>query len=171
MNGGWIKTYTGGAVYPLNPEATSIDIRDIAHGLSLTCRFAGQCEEFYSVAQHSVLVTEQLPIKFRLAGLLHDASEAYLADIPRPVKSGLPDYVAAEAKLMGVIALRFGLPHPLPDIVKRTDTRMLATEIPQLLKSHRDIDVGVPPITGLKIKPIPPQDAEKQFLETYYLYM
>ena len=79
-------TYTGKEFYPLDPNPADIDIKDIAHALSNCCRFAGHIKSFYSVAQHSVIVSELCEPENALAGLLHDASEAYLSDIARPVK-------------------------------------------------------------------------------------
>ncbi|MFG0247924.1 MAG: phosphohydrolase, partial [Phycisphaeraceae bacterium JB051] len=78
----WIQTYTGKAFYPLREDPGIIDIRDIAHALSLQCRFNGHCSDFYSVAQHSVHVSEVVPQAFALWGLLHDAAEAYMSDLP-----------------------------------------------------------------------------------------
>jgi len=87
----YLSTFTGKKFFPFAPHPHQIDIRDIAHGLSLLCRFSGQCPYFFSVAEHSIYVADNL----KLEGLLHDASEAYLADLPRPVKIGLPEYIPA----------------------------------------------------------------------------
>ena len=84
--GDWIQTMSGVIFYPLDPRPEEIRIEDIAHALSHQCRFAGHCREFYSVAEHSVRVSRELPQEFMLWGLLHDASEAYLVDLPRPIK-------------------------------------------------------------------------------------
>lgn len=82
----WFTTYTGKKFYPFNPRIEDICIEDIAHSLSLICRFQGHLPEHYSVAQHSVLVSYLVPIELRLEGLLHDAAEAYIGDIIRPIK-------------------------------------------------------------------------------------
>jgi 5'-deoxynucleotidase YfbR-like HD superfamily hydrolase len=82
----WIQTYQGGCFEPFNPHPDQIHIRDIAHALALTCRFTGHCLDFYSVAQHSVMVSQIVSHKHALAGLLHDASEAYLTDVASPIK-------------------------------------------------------------------------------------
>ena len=103
-----IRVFTGTYIDPLNPQLEDIHIEDIAHGLSMQCRFGGHTKVFYSVAQHCVEVAMQLPDELRLAALLHDASEAYLLDIPRPVKGRLTNYKTIEKKLMSVIAKRFG---------------------------------------------------------------
>ena len=97
---GWITTYTGQHFYPLDPRPHEVNMLDIAHALSMICRFNGHTQFFYSVAEHSIRCAyhahEQWPdrIELQLAALLHDASEAYLCDIPRPVKLQLPDYRA-----------------------------------------------------------------------------
>ena len=80
-----MSTYTGKKFFPFDPRPEQICIEDIAHGLSMLCRFSGQCPYFYSVAEHSIYVVHCLPDNLQLEGLLHDASEAYLADLPRPV--------------------------------------------------------------------------------------
>lgn len=114
--GNWIETYTGIHFYPLDPREEEISIIDIAHALSLICRFNGHCKHFYSVAQHSVNVykylRERCPTDFnlQLAGLLHDASEAYISDVSRPVKSSLKGYLEIESNLMKVIFEAFDVP-------------------------------------------------------------
>ncbi len=93
------RLHSGHDIDPLNVKPADITIEDIAHGLSMTCRFAGQCRLYYSVAQHSVLVSTLVPESMALWGLLHDASEAYLGDIYGPLKQYLPNYLAIENHL------------------------------------------------------------------------
>lgn len=129
--GDWIQTYTGVVFYLLDPRVEDIKIEDIAHALSNLCRFGGHCKQFYSVAQHSVLVSCQVPAEDALWGLMHDASEAYLCDLPRPIKrfSCLgTDYKAIESDLMKVICKRFNLPEEMPASVEKADTDLLMTE-------------------------------------------
>lgn len=83
---GWIETYTGRKVYPLEPERSEFCIEDIAHALAMTCRFNGHCSEFMSVAQHCCFVSDLCPAELRLAGLMHDAAEAFLGDVVSPIK-------------------------------------------------------------------------------------
>jgi hypothetical protein len=130
-NTDWIQTYSGGQFWPLDPRAEEVEIADIAHALSNMCRFTGHVKEFYSVAQHSVLVAELVPTEHKLWALLHDASEAYLHDLPRPLKRSQPFgalYKGHEARLMEVICEKFGLPAEEPPCVKDADTRLLMTE-------------------------------------------
>src|SRR5271165_4859950 len=83
---GWIQTYTGKKFFPMDPKPEDICIEDIAHSLSMICRFTGHSREFYSVAQHSVYVSELCSEQWMLHGLLHDAEEAYTNDLARPIK-------------------------------------------------------------------------------------
>lgn len=136
--GDWIQTYTGKKFYPLDPRIEDIDVNDILHALSNQCRFAGHCTKFYSIAQHCVLVSIMCPIEDALWGLLHDASEAYLIDVPSPLKKS-PEFEAyrnAEKKLMTVICDAFDLSHDEPKIVKEVDKRILATEARDLTMSE-----------------------------------
>jgi len=85
----WIQTYTGKKFWAFDAAIADICIEDIAHALAMRCRFGCHCKEFYSVAQHSVIVSHHLPPELKLWGLLHDATEAYLPDVPRPQKGRL----------------------------------------------------------------------------------
>ena len=109
--------------------AADIQIADIAHHLSMLCRFTGAVREFYSVAQHSVLVSHIVPREFALVGLLHDATEAYINDLSRPMKLLTPEYVAYEKEhLWPLVAERFNLPLILPPCIKEADNIALVTE-------------------------------------------
>lgn len=167
----WIQTYTGRQFAPLAPCAADIDIRDIAHALSLLCRYTGHCSHFYSVAEHSVRVSRELPASLQLWGLLHDASEAYLGDLSRPLKhaGGFGDqYREAEQRLMSAIAERFGLEMPEPREVKEMDNVLLFTEQRDLMgrppKPWRD---PRPPLEEI-IQPWAPREAELVFLGTFW---
>ncbi len=126
--GGWIQTYSGGVFNGLDPNYAEVDIFDIAHALSLACRWTGHVRFHYSVAQHSVLVSEIVPRHDALWGLLHDASEAYIADMARPIKVGMPQYYEIEKRIMDAIADRFHLPRTIPKIVKWADDVLLCSE-------------------------------------------
>jgi hypothetical protein len=131
--GDYIQTYSGEYFYPRDPRESDIRIEDIARSLSHQCRFAGHTMRFYSVAQHCVACAYQAPHPFKLEALLHDASETYLVDLPRPVKTMLPDYKEMERGIERVIARRFNLPYPMSPEVKEVDNRMLFTEAAWLL--------------------------------------
>ena len=128
--GDWTQTFTGNRFYPFDPRPEDISIEDIAHHLAMICRFGGACRAFYSVAQHSVFVSDECPTKDALWGLLHDAAEAYVGDMVRPIKrlASMDLYREAEDRILGMIAARFGLSWPMPESVRRADEVLLATE-------------------------------------------
>lgn len=139
----FINTYTGLRFHPTNPSPDEIRLEDIAQGLSLTCRYAGQCEFFYSVALHSVHVSDELMErghgpKVQMHGLLHDAPEAYLSDIPGPVKAHLPEYRQMEESILKAVWKAFGLETPDEDewkVVKKADEELLNYEAEFLLSA------------------------------------
>lgn len=151
-----IITYSGKLVNVIDPDPETIDIHDIAHALANQCRFGGHTKIFYSVAQHSLLVAAKAPAKYKLEALMHDAAEAYLIDLPRPVKRLLPDYDKMENNLMMIIALKFGFKWPMPKVVREADDKMMLLEIASLL------DDGWP-------SPIQKMNApDLKFLELFY---
>lgn len=137
----WLQTYTGKAVSLIEPKPEQIDLEDIAHSLSLQCRFNGHVSQFYSIAEHSILVQMALlsrgeSKKVQRIGLMHDAAEAYVGDLVAPIKRlpGLSVYRALETAIWTeAIAPRFGLPDRIPDVVKRADLCMLVQEARELL--------------------------------------
>jgi len=131
--GDWIQTYNGRKFWPLDPKPEEIFINDIAHALSLICRYAGHCTGFYSVAQHSVYAAHLLPKELALSGLMHDAPEAYISDMPKPVKIFLPEYNQIEKGIEETIALKYNLPWPMPSKVKEIDWVLLKTEARDLM--------------------------------------
>ena len=116
-----IRTFTGIYMNVFNPTPGMICIEDIAHALSNQCRFGGHLPSFYSVAQHSICCSRYVNEEQKLAALLHDASEAYLLDIPRPIKNHLRDYKQIEDKLMKLISEKFGFDYPLHNDIKLAD--------------------------------------------------
>src|SRR5579859_2936777 len=126
--GNWMQTYTGRQAWPIDMRPEDIDINDIAHSLSMQCRYNGHCRRFYSVAEHSYWVSKYVEPENALWGLMHDASEAYVTDVPRPLKPFLTDYEHIEFMAQVAIALKFGLPYPIPANVHHIDNRILLDE-------------------------------------------
>lgn len=164
-----ILTYTGKYFdfFEVSPE--SICIEDIAHALANTCRFGGHVQEFYSVAQHSVLVSKTVPVEDAKWGLMHDAAEAYLVDVPSPLKALLPDYKNMENHVEEKVLEVFGLVGTKPSSVKRADLILLATEQRDLMAKHDDVWGSILGLTPLKetIVPLSPKLAEQQFLRRF----
>ena len=133
-----IRTYTGLYMNVFEPTLDMVCIEDIAHSLSMQCRFGGHLPKFYSVAQHSILVALRISeTGIKLEALLHDASEAYLMDIPSPIKKRLSNYKEIEENLMRIIGDKFGFTMPLHEKVKDADAYMLQWEWDNLmLRNH-----------------------------------
>lgn len=128
LRGDWMQTFSGRRFYPLSPRPDEVDPADIAHALSLLCRYGGHVDRFYSVAEHCVLMSQAVAPEHALAALLHDATEAYVVDVPRPLKLQLAGYREIEDQVWLAIAYRFGLDVELPASVKDADNRILLTE-------------------------------------------
>src|ERR1017187_3689810 len=166
---GFIGTFSGLRFWPLDPNPEQILIADIAHALAHQCRFGGHASKFYSVAEHSVHVSRICPVQDTLWGLLHDASEAYLVDLPRPLKL-LPEFAAyreAERRLQRAVAVRFGLAPEQPASVTEADDTMLWIEAHSLL--------GSMPVEAVRdtrppfeiTNPLLPVEAERLFLARF----
>jgi hypothetical protein len=145
---GWLLTFTGKRFDPLAPRSDDVDLVDIAHALSLTCRFCGHCRTFYSVAEHSVRASQLVAMPHARWALLHDAAEAYVTDLPRPLKGQLPQFAQLEDRVLRAIAVRFDLGWPMPDEVRVADDAMLATEL-------RDLMAPLPEPAELRASPLP----------------
>lgn len=166
--GNWMQTVSGRKFYPVDPRPDEVFIEDIAHALSMACRYAGHCTRFYSVAEHSVWVSTIVPPDLALIGLLHDATEAYVVDIPRPLKPYLTGYKDIEYKVWTAIADRFGLPHALPDEIKIADNAMLLAEREQNM-TPTDFDWCVPGEPApVRLNCLDPVYAEKVFLTRFH---
>jgi uncharacterized protein len=131
--GNWIETFTGQQFFPDDPRPEEVDIRDIAASLSKLCRFNGHTRVFYSVAEHCVLMAKYAfdslhSTRYALEALLHDGAEAYIGDMPKPVKDMDPIFQAMEDKIYAAVALRFSLPPKISGLVKVWDVAMLKTE-------------------------------------------
>jgi 5'-deoxynucleotidase YfbR-like HD superfamily hydrolase len=123
-----ILTTSGKYLDILDPQPEMIDIEDIATGLCHQPRWAGQMPAFYSVASHSIHVLQMVPEEYRLEALLHDATEAYIGDMPKPFKKHMPGFQMLEARLDQVIRRKFGLPTVQSKVVKEADLKALEFE-------------------------------------------
>ncbi len=171
---GAILTHSGMVLDVLNPRGDRINLTDISQGLSLVCRWGAQSNNFCSVAQHSVHVYEYVQHHApndrvsQAWALMHDAAEAYLGDMPTPLKRILPDYRALEDGLLRVIMRRFGLPQDEPDLVKEADNAVMHFEWPELMPHHPVVvpRPKVPPFEGRTWAPMESKDARYEFQRT-----
>jgi 5'-deoxynucleotidase YfbR-like HD superfamily hydrolase len=164
-----VHTVSKKAVYIKDPDPKLIDIEDIAHALSLHCRYGGQIPKHYSVAQHSVLVSQLCDPKDAFWGLMHDAAEAYTGDIISPIKVLLRDYKKIEAYFMNVICDKFGLHRKMPPSVKVADYNAYLLEEDNL-RGNNYWPSGIIPGWTATIKPLrfwTPEAAEKAFLRRF----
>jgi hypothetical protein len=167
--GDFMQTFTGRVYYPTDPRAEDVFIEDIAHSLSLQCRYAGHCILHYSVAEHSVHIARWLRQHYgpltAFYGLLHDATEAYCVDVPRPLKPSLTNYKVIEQLNWTAIAKRFGLPVEMPAAVHEADTRIIGDELvnmrPMSWHARHDNPLGV------QVGCWSPAVAEEEFLWTF----
>jgi 5'-deoxynucleotidase YfbR-like HD superfamily hydrolase len=188
-----IQTFTGRVIDPLNPTPEMFSIEDIAHSLSMQCRFSGHLHFFYSVAEHSVRASQQVEaeepavlgtVSAAFAALMHDGSEYALQDMASPLKNHPvlgKAYREAEAPVMVALATRYGLPqgfHEWPE-VKEADIRMLVTERRDLLQGGAPVTeeqfalwepwvAGVKAYPGLLYPTMLPSEAESAFLHTFF---
>jgi len=185
----WIETFTGKRVNPMHLDKELIDIVDIAHSLSLQCRFVGHCLTFYSIAEHSILVADLLrkmltenaddvdigaeaTRKTCLAALLHDATEAYLGDLSRPVKhhSAFKFFVEIEQQILGKIMLKYRCTGADWELIKKADNMMLATEAEHLMAdSGKGWYLPEPPLPR-RLRLLAPEDVEPMFLLRFEKY-
>ena len=168
-----ILTYCGNRFDFAEPWRSEISIIDIAHALSNICRFGGHCSRFYSVAQHSVMVSRIVPAEHAPTALMHDATEAYLGDISRPLKAMLPDYRCLDAAVEEEVSMYYGVTRPLPDCVIHADLVMLATEKRDLMPQDREEWAclkGIEPLPE-RIFPLPPEEAKGLFLDRFYGFL
>ena len=181
-NGDWILTYSGKAFYPTDPREADICIQDIAHALSMECRYGGHSRFHYSVAQHSVLLHDyckdvlQWGREACFYALMHDASEAYCKDIPRPLKAFMPDYRAIEALVDATIVRKFMILSALdPQTqlqLKQYDTRITLDEYAVMMKpgGQRWAIADLEPL-GIKVSSWQPGTAKYMFLNRARKYL
>jgi hypothetical protein len=165
----WIQVYPGQKFEALDPRKEDLTLEAIAHSLSMQCRYAGHISQFYSVAQHCLLVSRICDPEDALAGLLHDASEAYLVDIPSPIKKDprFSFYRTAEDKLQGVIAAWAGLETVMPSSVRRADAEALAIEADNFLPVIVDNWTHDIPRRDLQLIAMPPSVAKYEYIKRF----
>ncbi len=176
--GNFIYTYTGTMFYPMDPHADEVLIEDIGHALSQCCRFTGHTSSFYSVAEHSVRMAKEakregMDLQLQFVALMHDASEAYIVDVPRPLK--MEPYFGAlykkmEEGVMNVIAQKFNFAWPMPAEIKMLDNRLLNTEQRDLLSPEANSTGIWFPEDGIisrKLITWGPKKAKQQFFDTF----
>lgn len=161
-----IALHSGRLFDLVRPQDHAFDIEDIAHALSNQCRFAGQCRQFYSVAEHSILVSQMLS-SYQFEGLMHDASEAYIGDVTRPLKHLMPDYREIEEDIERAIAAAFDLHPNSTSLVKKADMSVMLAEYMQLFP-------GAPLNLKIPVEPAPievlgygPMKAKRLFLNRF----
>jgi uncharacterized protein len=169
MSTPYISTYLGNRFFPLEPRIDDVAIEDIAHGLAYQCRFNGQTRLFYSVAQHSLIVCSLVPNELKLAALLHDAAEAYLGDMVKPLKVLLPAFSEIEDNVSRIIGERFGVDLDHHPLVKQADMVALITEKRDLMPysvEEWSILKGIEPMS-VPIQAMSPDLAKQVFLDEF----
>lgn len=170
----WIQTYTGIKFDYLNPTVDMIELEDIAHALSLQCRYAGHCRYFYSIAEHCVLVSHLVPQQFRFAALMYDAAEAYMTDIPSPLKQLMPTFSIKEKRIHDVICQAFGIEISKFDYmtyIKPADLQAIRYETDALVPApHVDNWVDDLPKKTIhyELQMFSPSTAKALFIKTFY---
>ena len=169
----WIQTISGKKFSLVDPQPEDVCIEDVVAALTHIARFGGHARQFYSVAQHSVHVSDILPEEHRFAGLLHDAPEAYYGDITRPLKGVLRE-ISVEGLLDGllnridrVVALALGFAWPLHPDVHEADGKLLASEARDLMTPPPDPWEKLPPPVSYRIEPWSPDRAARDFWYRY----
>lgn len=171
MNEFFIGTYSGKRLHFLNPTPDEICIEDIAHALSMICRYGGHVSRFYSVAEHCCIIADLVEQEGKdssevLAALLHDASEAYVCDIPRPVKPYLENYKDIELVIEKSIQDKYKVTGKTDAInfydyhICGEEVRQLFLETPEWVKIYKRLE-------GVKIKAWTPEQAKKEFLDRF----
>ena len=166
IKGPTILLYSGNYFSFERPQDCHWELEDIAHGLAMTCRFAGQARRYYSVAEHSVYVSQLVPPELAWDALMHDAAEAFICDMAKPLKVMLPDYKVVEQRVEKAIAERYRLIDPMPREIKLADIQMLRAEQVQIMRNNDDwewtFDVPEPDI---RIAALGPYEAKALFLD------
>lgn len=159
LHGRSIRTFTGRYIDVFDPKPEMIDILDIAHALSNLCRFGGHVPKFYSVAEHAVLCSHLIEPDEAYDTLMHDATEAFLVDVPRPIKNHLANYKELEHGLMEVIASKYDVRYPFSERIHQVDNEALQMEWNTIMIGDKK---------DKRIKCLTPKKAELLFLERFY---
>ena len=174
----YLKSYTGHKIDPLNPKKEQIELRDIAHALSLLCRGNGQVTHFYSVAQHCINCSLEAKergesIRIQFGCLLHDASESYLSDVIRPIKQHMPVYYEIEDKFLNAVFEKFGLSDLSEEekaVIKEIDDCLLDYDLVELLKEEMPAGgyqfVRIPDVS---VRPF--EEVEEEYYKALYPQM
>lgn len=164
---GYIQTYTGKKFYFQNPTLESIDIVDIAHSLSLFCRFTSHTKELYSVGAHSIHASYICDEKYALEALLHDSTEAYMGDMSSPLKKIMKEYKKLENEVLKLICEKYNLKYPLPKTVKEADLKMFEIEWVYLMNGNSPNEKNFP-IKRENLNDKFPKEIEILFLDRFY---
>ena len=168
--GNWSEMFLGGKYFPLNPRPSEVQIEDIAQSLGQQCRYNGMCQFFYSVAEHSILISRMaesagMDIDRQLWGLLHDGSEAYVGDVVRPIRPYMGRHLEIEERSQKAIAQRFQLSWPIPVEIKQLDNLILVAEREQvMLKTPWDWNIPDLPAPDIQIQGLMPNIAPGAFM-------
>jgi hypothetical protein len=172
MKNYWMQTYTGKKFDLLNPKVEDVDIIDIAHSLSMQCRYNGHTLKFYSVAEHCVHVMNCLPTNLRLAGLLHDAAEAYVGDCISPLKTMLSSFKGIEFRILEVIAKAFSCEEVIcNDYIKQVDLDILKDEHEQAMIPGLEWHTEGRGTGCLLLQFWTPEEAKSEFLSAFWRYV
>lgn len=172
MRGPTIMLASGRLFDFLDPHGSDFSIEDIAHGLAHICRYAGQCRDFFSVAEHSIMVSDTVS-EFAYEALLHDAAEAFIGDVTRPLKQLLPEFRRIEANVQDAIMKRFGMDPGYWKSVKDADLRVLAAEQTQVMApgcADWAVAACIEP-APVVVRHLPPAAAKREFLDRYEQYL
>lgn len=162
-----ISTFDGDFFDFQNPHGFDFKIETIAHALSNICRYGGHSNRFYSVAEHSVLVSRVVPPEFAMVGLLHDASEAFVGDMPSPLKAMCPEYRAIEDRVQEAIAERYGLQYPFPPEIKFADKSVYKAERLQITNVADEVWHTDIPAADILVAGMNPKNARAFFMARY----
>src|ERR1035437_334287 len=161
-------TFSGIEFHMFNPKECEINIIDIAHSLSMSCRYNGHCSVFYSVAQHLLIGSELIKQQFKKEYFGHDFAETYTGDLISPIKRKSPEFYKMEAKIEKVIAKKFDLIFPMPKEVKEMDNLMLRMELSYLTKYNKyNEEFPISKKDFMKMIDKTPTQVEKEFLNRF----